>query len=228
MQLVRKRLTYANVMSTIAVFLVLGGATAFAATKIGTSEIKAGAITSGKIAKEAVGTAKIKNGAVNASKIGAGAVGAAQINTTGLTVPNATKAATADKATTADTATKAGSATNATNAANAAIAEGPAAFAHVAANGTVLGSRGMTIIRPTPTSTYYCISNVAFTPTFALATADYFNGSPQFDTAVQAALTEGNSLSGTGCAPDTVAFVHGVTAESDTSSAAAFFVMLAK
>lgn len=31
----RKRLTYANVMSSIAVFLVLDGATAFAASKIG-------------------------------------------------------------------------------------------------------------------------------------------------------------------------------------------------
>ena len=31
MKPIRKRLTYANVMSSIAVFLVLGGATAFAA-----------------------------------------------------------------------------------------------------------------------------------------------------------------------------------------------------
>ena len=35
MQFVRKRLTYANVMSSIAVFLVVGGATAFAATQLG-------------------------------------------------------------------------------------------------------------------------------------------------------------------------------------------------
>ena len=35
MKQIRKRLTYANVMSSIAVFLVLGGATAFAASKIG-------------------------------------------------------------------------------------------------------------------------------------------------------------------------------------------------
>ena len=35
MKQIRKRLTYANVMSSIAVFLVLGGATAFAAKKIG-------------------------------------------------------------------------------------------------------------------------------------------------------------------------------------------------
>ena len=45
MKQIRKRLTYANVMSSIAVFLVLGGATAFAAKKIGTNEIKANSIT---------------------------------------------------------------------------------------------------------------------------------------------------------------------------------------
>jgi hypothetical protein len=84
-----RRITYANVMSTIAVFLVLGGATAFAATKIGSAQIKANAIVSGKIKKEAVteaklkagavGTAKLAGGAVTAAKIAAGAVGAGQL-----------------------------------------------------------------------------------------------------------------------------------------------------
>ena len=49
MKLIRKRLTYANVMSSIAVFLILGGATAFAAKKIGSNEIKGNSITTGKI-----------------------------------------------------------------------------------------------------------------------------------------------------------------------------------
>jgi hypothetical protein len=71
---IRKRLTYANVMSSIAVFLMLGGATAFAATKIGANEIKANSIKTGKIVKEAVTAGKIKNGAVIESKIGDGAV----------------------------------------------------------------------------------------------------------------------------------------------------------
>lgn len=66
---IRKRLTYANVMSSIAVFLVLGGATAFAASKIGTSQIKANAITTGKIKKNAVTTAKIKKDAVTGAKV---------------------------------------------------------------------------------------------------------------------------------------------------------------
>src|SRR5262245_46576594 len=66
---IRKRLTYANVMSSIAVFLILGGATAFAAKKIGSNEIKGNAITTGKIKKEAVTTAKIKKDAVTGAKV---------------------------------------------------------------------------------------------------------------------------------------------------------------
>lgn len=69
MKQIRKRITYANVMSSIAVFLVLGGATAFAATKIGTNELKGNSITTGKIKKEAVTKAKIKKGAIDSTKL---------------------------------------------------------------------------------------------------------------------------------------------------------------
>lgn len=69
MKQIRKRLTYANVMSSIAVFLVLGGATAIAAKKIGSNEIKSNAITTGKIKKNAVTTAKIKKDAVTGAKV---------------------------------------------------------------------------------------------------------------------------------------------------------------
>jgi len=72
---IRKRLTYANVMSSLAVFLVLGGATAFAAIKkVGPNEIKANSIKTGKIVKEAVTAGKIKKNAVTESKIANGAV----------------------------------------------------------------------------------------------------------------------------------------------------------
>jgi hypothetical protein len=56
-------------MSSIAVFLVLGGATAFAATKIGSNQLKANSVKTGKIVKEAVTTSKIKNNAVNGAKV---------------------------------------------------------------------------------------------------------------------------------------------------------------
>ena len=69
MKQIRKRLTYANVMSSIAVFLILGGATAFAAKKIGSNEIKGNSISTGKLKKEAVTTAKIKKDAVTGAKV---------------------------------------------------------------------------------------------------------------------------------------------------------------
>ena len=75
MKQIRTRLTYANVMSTLAVFLILGGATAFAASKkINGAKIKAGTIVTGKLAKEAVKEGKLGSGAVTESKLADGAV----------------------------------------------------------------------------------------------------------------------------------------------------------
>jgi hypothetical protein len=54
MNRIRKRLTYANVMSSIAVFLVLGGATAVAAKQLG---------------RNTVGDKQLKKNAVNSSKV---------------------------------------------------------------------------------------------------------------------------------------------------------------
>jgi len=62
-------------MSSFAVFLILGGATAFAAVKkVGPNEIKANSIKTGKIVKEAVVSGKIKKGAVTEIRIADGAV----------------------------------------------------------------------------------------------------------------------------------------------------------
>jgi hypothetical protein len=86
---IRSRLTYANVMSSIAVFLVLGGA-AVAATQlpknsVGTKQLKKNAVTAAKIKKNAVTTAKIKNEAVTGAKVNEATLG---------TVPSATLAST--------------------------------------------------------------------------------------------------------------------------------------
>ena len=67
MNRVRPHLTYANVMSTIAVFGVLGGG-AWAASKIDTNQIENGAVTAKKLHKKAVTTKKIKNEAVTGDK----------------------------------------------------------------------------------------------------------------------------------------------------------------
>ena len=74
MNSIRKRLTYANVMSSIAVFLVIGGATAFAVShlgknSVGTKQLKSNAVTTAKIKKNAVTAKKIKAGAVNGDKV---------------------------------------------------------------------------------------------------------------------------------------------------------------
>jgi len=107
---IRKRLTYANVMSSIAVFLVLGGATAIAAKKIGTKQLKANSVTTGKIKKNAVTTAKIKNNAVTGAKVNESTLGAVPLanNLSYMTQLKLTKAAS--------------SATGATDAAGAAAA----------------------------------------------------------------------------------------------------------
>lgn len=111
MKKIRRRITYANVMSSIAVFLVLGGATALAAgmakNSVGSKQLK----------KNAVTTAKIKNGAVTTSKIKDGAISGAKVNLSTLgTVPNASRAATADSASHANSADNAKTADNASNA----------------------------------------------------------------------------------------------------------------
>lgn len=69
MKQIKKRLTYANVMSSIAVFLVLGGATAIAAGQLGKNSVG-----SKQLKKNAVTTAKIKNGAVTGAKVKPGSL----------------------------------------------------------------------------------------------------------------------------------------------------------
>jgi hypothetical protein len=65
----RPRITYANVVSTIALGLAIGGGTAYAATKIGTSNIRYHAVTGSKVAVNAVTASKVKNSALSGSDI---------------------------------------------------------------------------------------------------------------------------------------------------------------
>ena len=75
----RRRVTYANVMSTLAVFLLLAGGTAIAAKQlgkktVGAKQLKSNAVTTPKIKKAAVTKAKIKDGAVDSTKLADGSV----------------------------------------------------------------------------------------------------------------------------------------------------------
>ncbi len=100
----RPKLTYANVVATLALFIALGGAS-YAAFKlpknsVGTKQLKNNAVTLKKIKKNAVNTAKIKKQAVTAAKVKKGTLTGKQINASTLgTVPAAQTAQTAQTAT---------------------------------------------------------------------------------------------------------------------------------
>jgi hypothetical protein len=89
----RPKLSFANVVSILALFVALGGsAYAFHLGKnsVGSKQLKKNAVTTAKVKKEAITAAKIKNGAVTASKVADGTLTAQQINLSTLgTVPSA-------------------------------------------------------------------------------------------------------------------------------------------
>ena len=93
---IRPRLTYANVVATLALFVAVSGASAFAATRlaknsVGSRQLKSKSVTTGKIAR----------GAVNGSKVAKGSLTGANINLAALgTVPSATTATAAGNANT--------------------------------------------------------------------------------------------------------------------------------
>ena len=89
----RPKLTYANVMATIAVFVALGGAS-YAAVKlpknsVGSKQLKKNAVTTAKIPNEAVTAAKIKKGTLTGTQINSATLG---------TVPGAVHSTSADTA----------------------------------------------------------------------------------------------------------------------------------
>lgn len=84
MKRLQAHLTYANVISTLCLFLILGSGAAFAATQLAKNSVG-----SKQLKKNAVTTAKIKNGAVTGAKIKLGSLG---------TVPSAANASKLDGA----------------------------------------------------------------------------------------------------------------------------------
>ncbi len=79
MPAIRRRLTYANVTATLALFLALGGTTVWAARKIHSRQIARGAVKTRNIAKRAVTGPKVAPNAVDSSKLAAGAVDSSEI-----------------------------------------------------------------------------------------------------------------------------------------------------
>lgn len=109
----RGKLTYANVVSSLCLFLLLGGGAAVAAglakNSVGTKQLKKNAVTTVKVKNEAITEAKIAKGAVTASKITDGSLTGAQIDVSTLgTVPSALTAGSASTANVANLASTAG------------------------------------------------------------------------------------------------------------------------
>ncbi len=153
MKQILKRLTYANVMSSIAVFLVLGGGAAYAAKKVGSNEIKGNSITTGKLKREAVTRGKIKKAAINSSRLSESAVTTPKI---------ANDAVTGDKV-------KESTLSEVPKAALAATAESaqPQVFAEVNSSGVVnaANSKGLTSANVThPKQGVFCVTVPAFSP----------------------------------------------------------------
>lgn len=95
-----RRLTYANVIATLALFLALGGGAVWAAShkrtnKVGTGKLKPNAVTAGKIKPNAVTTSKIRDNAVTNSKLREGAVSYAKLAAGTGVVATATSYSTA-------------------------------------------------------------------------------------------------------------------------------------
>jgi len=79
---IHKRLTYANVMSSIAVFLVIGGGAAFAAlgkNTVGTRQLKRNAVKTGKVGPEAIRAGKLAKNAIATNRLRDGVVATGKI-----------------------------------------------------------------------------------------------------------------------------------------------------
>ena len=84
-----KRLTYANVLATLALFLALGGTsyavTALPSNSVGTTQLKKNAVTAVKIKSNAVTGSKVKNGSLTAADFAAGTLVAGPAGPAGAT-----------------------------------------------------------------------------------------------------------------------------------------------
>jgi hypothetical protein len=68
------KLTYANVVASLALFLALSGGVVWASGKIGANKLRANSVTTGKIKRNAITGGKIRANAITAAKIKAGSV----------------------------------------------------------------------------------------------------------------------------------------------------------
>ncbi len=203
MQRIRQRLTYANVMSSLAVFLVLGGGAAYAAKKIGSHELRGGAVTTAKIKRNAVTTAKIRSGAVKAAKIAPGNVTSGKLAAGSITAEKLAPGFVSP------------------------AAEKLSHSAHISSSGALLlGSQGISQVNVSHEFVgFYCFSGFNPPPVGGEATVDYSESGENVE--IQLGMGEGSV-----CPIGTQAFVSTrrpisfKVKESTESIEAGFFLLL--
>ncbi len=232
---VRKRLTYANVVSSLALFIALSGATAFAVQQlpeksVGKRQLRPGAVISSKLRKNAVTAPKIKalavkngklaNGVVTTPKLGAGAVTGAQLAAAAVTGDKiANDAVTGDKVVESSLSEvpSAGKASSAVTAQSA----NPIVFARITSDGFVdpSNSKGLTDADvDSPQLGVYCIKVPAFAPRGGQASAQSEGGNKETIAQIK--------VGGTGECPVPQVEVRTWAAGKAETVKAAFYVML--
>jgi hypothetical protein len=182
----KPKLSYANVAATLALFIALTGATAYAATKlpdksVGEFQLRSGAVTAQKIRKNAITAPKIKaeavkqgkiaNGSITAAKLTQGSVANSSLQEGAVTNSKlAPEAVTGDKAL-ESTFSQVPSASKADFATSAESAS-PPAFAAISSEATVDSSYSKSIaqVKEGTLAGIYCVSAAGFIPRGAQVT----------------------------------------------------------
>ena len=189
--MIRKRITYANVTSTLALFIALGMGTSYAANQlapksVGAKQLRSGAVIADKIRKSAVTAPKIEALAVKQGKIASSAVTAEKIANGSITSEKVPSGAITPEKIPNDSLTgvKVNEGTlsqvpsaNSANTATFADSSNPEAFAKVDGEGTVFGAYSKGIgtpdVKQGPEPGIYCVNVPGFVPRGAQATPEF-------------------------------------------------------
>lgn len=188
----KPRLSYANIVSTLALFITASGASAYAANQlaaksVGEPQLRPGAVTADKIRKSAVTAPKIKEGAIKQGKIADGSVTAAKmalnsVASGSLTAGSVTNEKIAPGAVSGDkvlesTLSQVPSAAKA-DFATAAESANPIAFAHVNKDATLDAnlSKNIGSVSQGTVNGIYCVAVSGFNPRGAQVTPQFEGG----------------------------------------------------
>jgi hypothetical protein len=188
----KRRLSYANVVSTLALFIALTGASAYATSKlaprsVGEPELRPGAVTAQKIRRNAVTAPKIKAAAIKQGKLAEGSVSAAKMSINAIASGSIVNGAVTNEKIAADAVTgekvvestlaQVPSASKA-DFATAAESANPLAFAHVTKEATLdtALSKNIALVKEGNLAGIYCLEASGFNPRGAQVTPQFEGG----------------------------------------------------